>query len=110
MAGSEKLELLRNLYQKLLTCVTHNINRRADRIETFLPDVPLRQIAESKGYTVTWNAADGSTTITKGNVSYTITPEEYTCKVVGGEDIELTQYAYVYDGVTYIPMDFANTL
>ncbi len=105
-----EMKLSNNLYQKLLTCVTHNINRRADRIETFLPDVPLRQIAESKGYTVTWNAADGSTTLTKGNVSYTITPEEYTCKVVGGEDIELTHYAYVYDGVTYIPMDFANTL
>ena len=105
-----EMKLSNNLYQKLLTCVTHNINRRADRIETFLPDVPLRQIAESKGYTVTWNDADGSTTLTKGNVSYTITPEEYTCKVVGGEDIELTHYAYVYDGVTYIPMDFANTL
>ena len=105
-----EMKLSNNLYQKLLTCVTHNINRRADRIETFLPDVPLRQIAESKGYTVTWNAADGSTTLTKGNVSYTITPEEYTCKVVGGEDIELTHYAYVNDGVTYIPMDFADTL
>ena len=105
-----EMKLSTNLYQKLLTCVTHNINRRADRIETFLPDVPLRQIAESKGYTVTWNAADGSTTITKGAVSYTITPEEYTCKVAGGEDIELTHYAYVNDGVTYIPMDFADTL
>ena len=105
-----EMKLSNNLYQKLLTCVTHNINRRTDRIETFLPDVPLRQIAESKGYTVTWNAADGSTTITKGAVSYTITPEEYTCKVAGGEDIELTHYAYVNDGVTYIPMDFADTL
>lgn len=105
-----EMKLSNNLYQKLLTCVTHNINRRADRIETFLPDVPLRQIAESKGYTVTWNAADGSTTITKGAASYTITPEEYTCKVAGGEDIELTHYAYVNDGVTYIPMDFADTL
>ena len=105
-----EMKLSTNLYQKLLTCVTHNINRRADRIETFLPDVPLRQIAESKGYTVTWNAADGSTTITKGAASYTITPEEYTCKVAGGEDIELTHYAYVNDGVTYIPMDFADTL
>ena len=105
-----EMKLSNNLYQKLLTCVTHNINRRTDRIETFLPDVPLRQIAESKGYTVTWNAADGSTTITKGAASYTITPEEYTCKVAGGEDIELTHYAYVNDGVTYIPMDFADTL
>lgn len=105
-----EMKLSTNLYEKLLTCVTHNINRRADRIETFLPDVPLRQIAESKGYTVTWNAADGSTTVTKGNVSYTIMPEEYTCKVAGGEDIELTHYAYVNDGVTYVPMDFANSL
>lgn len=98
-----------NLYRKLATTLIHNTGLGRTPV-TFLPDVPLRQIAESKGYTVTWNAADGSTTVTKGNVSYTIMPEEYTCKVAGGEDIELTHYAYVYDGVTYIPMDFANTL
>ena len=98
-----------NLYRKLATTLIHNTGLGRTPV-TFLPDVPLRQIAESKGYTVTWNAADGSTTVTKGNVTYTITPEEYTCKVSGGEDIELTHYAYVYDGVTYIPMDFANTL
>lgn len=98
-----------NLYRKLVTTLIHNTGLGRTPV-TFLPDVPLRQIAESKGYTVTWNAADGSTTVTKGNVTYTITPEEYTCKVSGGEDIELTHYAYVYDGVTYIPMDFANTL
>ena len=94
---------------KLTTALIHNTGLGRTPV-TFLPDVPLRQIAESKGYTVTWNAADGSTTITKGAVSYTITPEEYTCKVAGGEDIELTHYAYVNDGVTYIPMDFADTL
>ena len=98
-----------NLYRKLTTALIHNTGLGRTPV-TFLPDVPLRQIAESKGYTVTWNAADGSTTITKGAVSYTITPEEYTCKVAGGEDIELTHYAYVNDGVTYIPMDFADTL
>ena len=105
-----EMKLSSNLYEKLLTCVTHNINRRTDRIETFLPDVPLRQVAESKGYTVTWNPADKSVDVAKGDVCYTITPEEYTCKVAGGEDIELTHYAYVNDGVTYVPMDFANTL
>ncbi len=98
-----------NLYRKLTTALIHNTGLGRTPV-TFLPDVPLRQIAESKGYTVTWNAADGSTTITKGAASYTITPEEYTCKVAGGEDIELTHYAYVNDGVTYIPMDFADTL
>ena len=98
-----------NLYRKLTTTLIHNTGLGRTPV-TFLPDVPLRQIAESKGYTVTWNAADGSTTITKGAASYTITPEEYTCKVAGGEDIELTHYAYVNDGVTYIPMDFADTL
>ena len=71
---------------------------------------PLRQVAESRGYTVTWNKADGSTTIAKGDVTYTFTPESYECVTGTGETIELTHYCYVRDGFTYIPMDFAKTL
>ena len=43
-------------------------------------------------------------------MSYTFTPESYTCKVAGGDDVQLTHYCYVKDGLTYIPMDFANKL
>ena len=109
--AEHEMKLSDNLYAKLLTTMMHNTGLAAGKTPTtFLADVPLREVAESKGYTVTWNAADGSTTITKGTVSYTFTPESYTCKVAGGEDVELTHYCYVKDGLTYIPMDFANQL
>ena len=58
----------------------------------------------------TKGAADGSTTIAKGADSYTVTPESYDCVTASGEVIELTHYCYVKDGITYIPMDFAETL
>ena len=109
--AEHEMKLSDNLYAKLLTTMMHNTGLAAGKTPTtFLADVPLREVAESKGYTVTWNAADGSTTITKGDVSYTVTPESYICKVAGGEDVELTHYCYVRDGLTYIPMDFANQL
>ncbi|WP_297232325.1 C69 family dipeptidase [uncultured Flavonifractor sp.] len=109
--AEHEMKLSDNLYAKLLTTMMHNTGLAAGKTPTtFLADVPLREVAESKGYTVTWNAADGSTTITKGTVSYTFTPESYTCKVAGGEDLQLTHYCYVKDGLTYIPMDFANQL
>ena len=81
-----------NLFAKLYTGVMHNTGRTADRVAVFLADVPLRQWAESRGYTVTWNAADGSTTIAKGADSYTVTPESYDCVTASGEVIELTHY------------------
>lgn len=100
-----------NLYAKLLTTLIHNTGLSSTRTPTtFLADVPLRQVAESKGYTLSWNGADQSITITKGSVSYTVTLESDVCKVKGGEDVTLTHYAYAKDGVTYIPMDFAKTL
>ena len=96
---------------KLLTTMMHNTGLSSSKTPTtFLSDVPLRQVAESRGYTVTWNKADGSTTIAKGDVTYTFTPESYECVTGTGETIELTHYCYVRDGFTYIPMDFAKTL
>ena len=105
-----------NLYAKLFTDVMHNYGRNygrapgVDRTRVFLADVPLRQIAESKGYTVTWNGAEQSITMTKGATSYTVTLESYDCKTGDGKTIELSHYVYLADGLTYIPMDFANTL
>ena len=110
MAEREML-LADNLYAKVLTTMMHNTGLSSSKTPTtFLSDVPLRQVAESRGYTVTWNKADGSTTIAKGDVTYTFTPESYECVTGTGETIELTHYCYVRDGFTYIPMDFAKTL
>lgn len=73
MAEREML-LADNLYAKLLTTMMHNTGLSSSKTPTtFLSDVPLRQVAESRGYTVTWNKADGSTTIAKGDVTYTFT-------------------------------------
>ena len=108
--AEEQMTLSDNLYAKLFTAVMHNTGRTADRVAEFLADVPLRQWAEDRGYTVTWNADDGSTTIVKGDVSYTVTPESYDCVTAAGETIELTHYRHVKDGNTHIPMDFAKTL
>ena len=105
------MKLSDNLYSKLLTTMMHNTGLSASKTPTtFMADVPLRQVAESKGYTVTWNNADKSTTITRGDTSYTLTLESDNCQVSGGDSIELSHYVYRKDGVTYIPMDFANTL
>ena len=98
MAEREML-LADNLYAKLLTTMMHNTGLSSSKTPTtFLSDVPLRQVAESRGYTVTWNKADGSTTIAKGDVTYTFTPESYECVTGTGETIELTHYCYVRDG------------
>lgn len=55
MAEREML-LADNLYAKLLTTMMHNTGLSSSKTPTtFLSDVPLRQVAESRGYTVTWN-------------------------------------------------------
>ena len=110
MAEREML-LSDNLYAKLLTTMMHNTGLSSSRTPTtFMADVPVRQAAESKGYTVTWNPADGTTTLAKDGVSYLLTPESYDCVKSTGETIELTHYCYVKDGYTYVPMDFFNSL
>lgn len=106
-----EMKLSDNLYAKLLTTMMHNTGLSASREPTtFMADVPLRQVAESKGYTVTWNGDDQSVTMTRGTTSYTVTLESYDCQIGGGDTSELSHYVYCKDGVTYIPMDFANTL
>ncbi len=106
-----EMKLSDNLYAKLLTTMMHNTGLSASREPaTFMADVPLRQVAESKGYTVTWNGDNQSVTMTRGTTSYTVTLESYDCQIGGGDTMELTHYVYCKDGVTYIPMDFAKTL
>lgn len=108
--AEREMTLSDNLFAKLYTGVMHNTGRAASRVTEFMADVPLRQWAESRGYTVTWNAADSSVTMVKDGVSYTVTPESYDCVTASGEVVELSHYCYVKDGLTYIPMDFAETL
>lgn len=118
--AEREMGLTENLYANLLTTMMFNTGRAAGRpLMTFMADVPLRQVAESKGYTVKWNAADKSTTITKGSTVYTFAPDDspsffypqgYACTDANGNDVELSHYAYVKDGVTYVPMDFASKL
>ena len=116
--AEREMGLTHNLYANLLTTMMFNTGRAAGRpLETFMADVPLRQVAEYKGYDVTWTS--NSVTITKGATSYTFAPNDdpaffypqgYACTDAAGNAVELSTYAYIRDGVTYVPMDFANSL
>jgi len=116
--SEREMGLTDNLYANLLTTMMFNTGRAAGRsLMNFVSDVPLRQIAEYKGYDVSWTG--DSVTITKGDTVYTFAPDDspaffypqgYACTDANGNAVELSHYAYVRDGVTYVPMDFANTL
>lgn len=116
--AEREMGLTHNLYANLLTTMMFNTGRASSRPKmNFMADVPLRQIAEYKGYDVSWKG--DSVTITKGATVYTFAPDDspaffypqgYACTDANGNDVELSHYAYVRDGVTYVPMDFAATL
>lgn len=76
----------------------------------FLPDAPLRHVAESRGYTVTWDQESQSVTMVKGDTSYTVTLGSDICRTGDGQEITLTHYCYTSGGITYLPMDFIQTL
>jgi len=106
-----------NLYAHLLTAVTHNTGRAADRVRAFMPDVPLRQVAENRGYTVTWTGTE--IIVAKGETVFTFAPDDspafffpqgYACTDANGQPVELSNYAYAVDGTTYVPMDFVELL
>lgn len=98
-----------NLYAKLLTGLIHNTGLGREPV-TFLADAPLRHVAESRGYTVIWDQATQSVTMVKGDTSYTVTLGSDICRTGDGEEIVLTHYCYASNGITYLPMDFIETL
>ncbi|MFR8335010.1 MAG: stalk domain-containing protein [Oscillospiraceae bacterium] len=51
----------------------------------FLPDAPLRHVAESRGYTVTWDQESQSVTMVKGDTSYTVTLGSDICRTGDGQ-------------------------
>lgn len=95
--AQDQMDKSDELYKALLTTLTHNVGLSASRTPTtFVPNVPLREAAQLKGYEVVWNAADNSVVLTKGDVTHTVTLD-------GGD-------AYAVNGVTYVSMEFVNTL
>lgn len=98
------------LYGDLLTTLTHNVGLSASKTPTtFVADAALRDAAGAKGYTVTWNAADSTIVLTKGDTAVTLTLGSKTAQK-GGEEISLSKAPYAEQGVTYVPMDFVNSL
>ena len=98
------------LYGDLLTTLTHNVGLSATKTPTtFVADAALRDAAGAKGYTVTWNAADNTIVLTKGDTAVTLTLGSKTAQK-GGEEISLSKAPYAEQGVTYVPMDFVNSL
>ena len=85
------------LYAGLLTTLTHNEGLSASKTPiTFAPDLPLRQAAEAKGYTVSWDAAAGAVVLTKDGKS--------TSVALDGVD------AYAVNGVTYAAQSVVDAL
>ena len=76
---------------------------------TFEATTALREAAEYKGYTVTWNAEDGSIALTKGNDTVTITLGSGPA-LKNGQEVALTTAPYAEDGVTYVPMSLIQSL
>ena len=76
---------------------------------TFEATTALREAAEYKGYTVTWNAEDGSIALTKGNDTVILTLGSATA-LKNGQEVELTAAPYAEDGVTYVPMSLIQSL
>lgn len=66
--------------------------------------IPLRDIAESIGASVKWNAAEQRATVTRGAVEFTVTIGE-AAAAVNGETIEMESAAELVDKKTVIPLD-----
>lgn len=84
------------LYGELLTLVCRNSGTSASRAKAFQPSVPLRSVAEAKGYTVTWDDVAKAVILTKDGESQTV-------------DIKAGD-GFLVNGVTYVPFSFAEGL
>lgn len=82
------------LYAQLFTLVARNVG--SSRTRALSPDLPLRAAATAKGYTVSWDEATYTVTLTKGETTYTV-------DINAGE-------GYLVNGTTYVPASFVNSL
>ena len=79
--------------------------------------VPLRVIAQSLGFTVTWNG-DGTVTVDSGEMHMTITIGEDSYQAITSIEgavgatapLSLGAAPYVVDGTTYVPLEMFNVL
>ncbi|WP_288859561.1 C69 family dipeptidase [uncultured Flavonifractor sp.] len=99
-----------HLYAELLTTVIHNNGLSSGKTPTvFEATAALRDAAEFKGYTVGWDTASGSITLTKGADTISLQPGS-TSAVKNGAELTLSTAPYAVDGVTYVPMSFLQSL
>lgn len=84
------------LYGELLTLVCRNSGTSASRAKAFQPSVPLRTVAEAKGYTVTWDDEAKAVILTKDGASQTV-------DIAAGD-------GFLVNGVTYVPFSFVEEL
>ena len=79
--------------------------------------VPLRVIAQSLGFTVTWNG-DGTVTVDSGEMHMTITIGEDSYQAITSIEgavgatapLRLGAAPYVVDGTTYVPLEMFDVL
>jgi len=69
--------------------------------------LPIRIIAESIGATVTWNEADQSVTIVKGDTTIVIYIGQ-TFALVNGDPVQLDISAFIENSRTYLPLRFVS--
>lgn len=103
-----------HLYDQLLYFVMDRYGRTAAKLgNPFVADICLRDAATAKGYTIQWKGNDAPIKLTSGNTAYTLTLGEDTCLVTKDgktSEVKLEFAPNVKDGVTYIPLNFAETL
>lgn len=86
------------------------------QVENGVAMVPLRKLAETLGFTVTWNGKEQSIMLTNGEIQSTVHVGQFlyfysSVKAIGMSAPEyLGAAAYVKDGTTYVPAEFFNLL
>ncbi len=71
--------------------------------------VKLREISESKGYTVKWTSNDAPIEIKKDDRTIIVTPNSNEC-TINGVKTELSENVYLQDQTMFAPYDFADIL
>lgn len=82
------------------------LDGKIKRIESTIL-LPLRNLSQSLGYTVNWEAATSRIDIIEGGKTINLTLGENTAQV-GDEKVSLSVPPQMIDGVTYVPLRFVG--
>ncbi|MGE4549705.1 MAG: copper amine oxidase N-terminal domain-containing protein, partial [Intestinibacillus sp.] len=117
-AGAEKVVLLPDNDRELTMIAFGDIAIGTAKVENGIVMVPLRLVAETLGFTVTWNGEARSVHLTNGTVQTTVTLGEdsyYKATAIPGAvgltaGFSLGAPPYEADGRTWVPAELMNLL